>query len=614
MQVIFFIFFFHKKFLSNQKKKKKGGLVSRADYSSKQIIIRDSYSLATINGANNHAALVSNVARISASIHLISFENTYSGTNLVPNNNKLIAVLTNTPSLSLINLYFDNRVTTGAIPNSGSITGSAQGFSPSELVVEIESNFDQNIWNSNILQIESNIDYQCSEVSCASGQCYSYSGNCLCESNYFPILAGTSCQASSSCTPPNYSNTTNLVVSSVYNSQLGSSFSTGNWEISLQFSQSENTVREIKIVSQTGEVCTSLKNNINQTNDWSNIAWIQSVLTNSNSSLCSDLISASLPWNSISSCLQDQTDPNLYKGKIVTETIFSNTGYYSNNLTKRVAEDSIFTSERIFSFNFDAIITTDTNSSTFLLSYGLQVSLLVNVSASPEDTANCLLVEFANTLQVAQNLFIMVIDIDPNQLGLQTITFLILDNSQNSSDSLANQLIDFLTNNTLSCANITTLVATNETVKTPSSLLFQLKILSSFFSFSDYTLAFQMSLRSTSPLIPDSTSLYLNSSLSPTTQFGSLICDSDFCEQSISLTYSLSSLNCSGINVNVPTPDPIKQFLFLFLQSGVQKKKQQGSPLVISCSFLMLAKFQTEILSLQAETLMQKSWLTLIKE
>ena len=52
-------------------------------------------------------------------------------------------------------------------------------------------------------------------------------------------------------------------------------------------------------------------------------------------------------------------------------------------------------------------------------------------------------------------------------------------------------------------------------------------------------------------MIPDSTSLYLNSSLSPTTQFGSLICDSDFCEQSISLTYSLSSLNCSGINENV---------------------------------------------------------------
>ena len=92
--------------------------------------------------------------------------------------------------------------------------------------------------------------------------------------------------------------------------------------------------------------------------------WKQSITQNQTATSCKDVVSASIPWNSISTCLKDDSDTNLYRGKVLIQTTFSNTGYYSNNLLKRVAEDTIFTSERIFSFNFDAQITANTSDST----------------------------------------------------------------------------------------------------------------------------------------------------------------------------------------------------------------------------------------------------------
>ena len=511
---------------------------------SQNTFINNSYSLATIQGsniANSIAAIIGTIQGSSAS-EVLSIENVYTIPVLVPNNNYLIKVANSATNYTLNQVYFDNTTITGLLPSTGVSTGNAEGFSSSDLVTEIETNFDQSIWISDILRIEERI---CFEDSCGPGECLPSSGHCICSSNYVSNSEGSSCIVQSSCTPPNYSNSSNLIPSSVYVSQLDSSFSTGNWQIGFLFSQSENTMRDIQIFSSNGELCTSLRNNFNSTSEWFLVAWEQSISTNQNPSLCEDAIAASIPWSSISACLKDASDTNLYRGKVLTVTSFSNTEYYSNNFLKRVAQDTVFTSERLFSFNFDAQISTNTSDSSFSLRYGTQVGILVNMSAP--GSASCLLSEFANTLQTNASIFLVLNDVDQIQSGLQNFDFLILENSFNSSESLSNELVEYLNNNSLSCENATTFL-TNETVVSPSSFSFQMRVITSTFDSSNYQLILQVNLRTSTPLSSDNGSFNLNTSITHTTSFGTLFCDAEFCDQTITITYDLNGLNCSGVN------------------------------------------------------------------
>ena len=406
-----------------------------------------------------------------------------------------------------------------------------------------------NIWDGDRLRIESGFAIDncvscfpsCTVDSCGAGECSS-TGHCICTSNSFQIVQGSQCDLSSVCTPPDYSNSTNLVLSSVYNSQIGSLFSTGNWEISLQFDQSKNTMRDVKVVSSGGVVCSSLKSDLNETQNWLNVQWSQNVDQND----CTDSISASLPWSQLSSCLQDQTDPTLYHGKIVTETFFSNSGYYSNNFLKRVDQDTVFTSERLFSFVFQATVTTDTNSSTFTLDYGTELDIVVNVTDSNPNTT-CVVEQLAAALGVNTSVIVISNNLNESGTGIQNFTILFLDTTSNSSQSLADAALQYLSNNTLSCGNTTTITATNETTQDTASLSFQLRVVSRSFSSSDFTLVLQMSLSVSSPLIGDPNSFSVNSTLNPSTLIASETCDAQFCEQAITLTYNLSTLNCNGI-------------------------------------------------------------------
>ena len=233
---------------------------------------------------------------------------------------------------------------------------------------------------------------------------------------------------------------------------------------------------------------------------------------------------------------------------MVTETTLSNTGYYSNNFLKRALEQTVFTSERLFSFNFNANLTTDTSSSTFTLDYGTSVDIVLNVT-NTDANSSCILEELATALGVNSSVFALVNDINSTQIGVQNLTILILESSSNSSESLANAVVEYLSNNTLSCGNTTVLIV-NETVPEPATLSFQLRVVSSSFNSVSLSLVLQFSLRVTSPLIGNSTSFSVNSTITPTTQIGASTCDSQFCQQAITLTYDLSSLDCTGITEN----------------------------------------------------------------
>ena len=167
---------------------------------------------------------------------------------------------------------------------------------------------------------------------------------------------------------------------------------------------------------------------------------------------------------------------------------------------------------------------------------------------SSPDSASCLISEFANILQVNQSIFLIVNDVNQTEAGVQNFDILILENSKNSSDSLANALIDFLKNNTLSCKNATTLTSTNETIVSPSSFTYQMRLISNTFDSSNYQLIIQVNLRTSVPLSSDTSSFNLNTTIPYSSTYGSLTCGTDFCDQTITVTYNLNGIDCSGVN------------------------------------------------------------------
>ena len=492
--------------------------------------IINSYTKAFIQSYSNGAifAKLSNGSTLSK----IKFKNVYSVPSMSPNNNLLFYEIAGV-NLTLENVYYDNSYFVQATPLlslNPVINGAAIGYSSSALLQQIMSTYNQSIWNKDALRIETSYITsffgQCNSTSCGEyGVCMPVSKLCSCPSNFFPSASFASCVEATSCNAPNYSNTSSVVISSVYSPQILSNFNRGKWEITLDYSPSQATRRNIKIYNSDQILCLDLSTDLNY--ELNPLQWTQE------KSACNDRISAHLVWDRISDCLQ--TSSSLFEGKIVSVTSIQNIGYNHTQLSNREVSTTEYTVERLVSFNFSSQISVQ-SSQEFYYRFGTTVHLILVTDETLDQLA--LAIYISQILNIPLESFIFL---PSNKRQTYTLDLLFLESSEGNSTQLALLLQQLINDGTFAFPNTTTIFASGNQASD-----FFYKVSSFNFNAANMELTIQINLRMSSPLVVNLTEASMIGNFLPNVwEIESEICGTLYCEQTITLTFYYSNQSCS---------------------------------------------------------------------